>query len=92
MAEMRSYFADDDSEALTCPVCGWSGRACRAGQEYFDELMHYECPECQKILRIVPYPTVDEMRAWAARGNEKAIRELAEFERLPERVDEQRPD
>ena len=92
MAEMRSYFADNDTETLMCPVCGWSGRARAAGKEYFRELMHYECPSCRKVLRIVPYPTVDEMRAWAAAGNEKAIRELAEFDRLSERFGEQRPD
>ena len=43
--------------------------------------MDFRCPDCDRIILIVSHPTVAEMREYAAAGNEKAIRELADFER-----------
>jgi hypothetical protein len=34
------------------------------------------------MLLVVTYQTLDEMRRYAAAGNQKAIRELADYEQL----------
>ena len=82
MAKHQSYFEHSSSDPLQCPQCGWSGTAGDAANEMYRELMDFSCPSCDTMLLIVPYPTIDEMRRYAAAGNEKAKRELAEFERL----------
>ena len=87
MAEHKSYFDHDSSDPLQCAQCGWTGPAGDAFHEAYRELMDFVCPRCDTMLLIVPYPTVDEMRRYAAAGNEKAVRELAEFERLADEAD-----
>ena len=82
MAIHRPYFEHELSDPARCEVCGWAGTAEEAAGELYQELMDFRCPDCDRIILIVSYPTVAEMREYAAAGNEKAIRELADFERL----------
>jgi hypothetical protein len=39
----------------------------------FAELMHFECPRCEKILVIVSYPSLEQVRAAAAAGRAEAV-------------------
>jgi hypothetical protein len=70
-----SYYDYDPDEILTCPACGWSGRA-RDNAEPYDALLDVRCPECDRMLLIVSYPTPGETRAAARAGNEQARRDL----------------
>lgn len=68
-------FWDYDRDApITCPDCGWTGRGAD-NEDYFEELLDVRCPECDRMLRIVSFPTPEETRA-AAAGNARAQAEL----------------
>ena len=75
-----SYWDYDDQAELTCPACGWRGRAKDADREHFSELFDVSCPACDQMLLIVSYPTLEETREAAERGNEDAQRELGRIE------------
>ena len=83
-AKIISRWDYDPDAELTCPRCGWRGTG-RANQEYFRELFHVECPQCELMLLIVPYPTVAETREAAAAGKSGAVAALPEYERWEER-------
>lgn len=71
---LGSWEYDRDAE-LTCPSCGWVGRGAD-NEELYEELLDVCCPECDRMLLIVPHPTGDETRAAAAAGNPRAQAEL----------------
>jgi tetratricopeptide (TPR) repeat protein len=74
-AKHLNYWDYDRASEVTCPSCGWSGAG--AGNEsYFDELLDVRCPECETMLLIVAFPTLEETRAAAAAGNPLAQAEL----------------
>lgn len=45
---------------LTCPTCGWKGTFYDGWVKYYDALQDSTCPDCEKMLAIVPYPTLEE--------------------------------
>jgi hypothetical protein len=63
------------TKELEC-ACGWRGTSAAASSEPFDALCEYSCPACQTSLLLVSYPTGDEVRAAAARGNAEAQAQL----------------
>jgi predicted RNA-binding Zn-ribbon protein involved in translation (DUF1610 family) len=67
---------------LTCSGCGWRGLLDPRHLEAFGELAHFECPECEKILAIVSYPTRAETTEAARSGHPEAASELARLREL----------
>lgn len=64
MAKHYDNWKDDDYD---CFYCGktWKGSECPQG-EMFDDLVEMDCPECNKSIFIVEFPTLQEMRDnWA---------------------------
>jgi hypothetical protein len=72
---------------LTCPRCGWSGRAGDLSKELYQELFDISCPRCDTKLAIVPYPTHEETRTAAAEGNPRAQENMAQVEAREEFFD-----
>jgi hypothetical protein len=54
MAEHFGYRDDWKTRVFTCS-CGWTGTFEEGLVDYFEELKHSECPQCQKMLAIVSY-------------------------------------
>jgi hypothetical protein len=74
-AKQVGYWDYDRDAALSCPACGWNGRAAD-NESDFDELLDVRCPECDRMLLIVAFPTIEETRAAAAAGNRRAEADL----------------
>ena len=80
-----NYWDYDGDSGLTCPSCGWSGRG--GGHErYFEELLDVRCPQCNRMLLIVSFPTIEETRSAAATGNPRAQAELPSVDAREERL------
>ncbi len=75
MSEHVAYFSEWRARPYTCE-CGWSGPSKELDTEFFDELAQYSCPKCDRHLVVVGYPTGDDVREAAERGNEEAKRML----------------
>jgi hypothetical protein len=90
-AKQYHYFDNYSDETFKCPVCAWSGGFEQLSRETYRDLFDGSCPQCDKMLIIVSFPTLVEIRNAAVDGNEKAIKMLpmvrqrekleAEFER-----------
>jgi hypothetical protein len=75
MDRHRSYYEVEMTDSISCP-CGWSGTVFD-GFEPYGELYDVRCEECNRMLLIVSYPTVEETKEAAAAGNPRAIKGLA---------------
>lgn len=75
-ARIVSAYAVHDDDRFVCP-CGWQGSLTELDTEIFDELADGSCPKCDRMLLIREFPTLAQMRRWAARGNAEAARDLA---------------
>lgn len=75
MAQHFGYYDGYASMAFRCG-CGWTGPFSELRQECYRELFDASCPRCDKMLAIVSFPTDDETRQAAARGNKEAERNL----------------
>jgi hypothetical protein len=63
--------------AFLCPECAWIGTYDEmCGPNAFEELMDFRCPQCEKMLLIINYPTYQETLEAAAQGNWFAEYEL----------------
>jgi tetratricopeptide (TPR) repeat protein len=82
-AKVLSYYQYDDKAELKCPVCGWQGTGADADKNIFEELFDIRCPRCETMLLVVGWPTLDEIRQEASRGNEEAELELERIEGGP---------
>jgi hypothetical protein len=71
-ARQVNYYDYDGSRTLTCPDCGWSGKAGKGNREDYRELYDVSCPTCDRMLLIVPYPTHEETRVAAAADHSEA--------------------
>lgn len=79
-AMYRFYEAEWRTKVYKCPVCGWHGaHGDMSGPNLFRELMDFGCPECDKMLLIISYPTLGEIVAAARDGNEEAKWTLSVF-------------
>ena len=78
---MLRYYQYDKNAPLDCAACGWSGRGEDGDRNTFDELFDVCCPRCDAMLVIVGWPTLEETREEAGRGNAAAQRDLAELDR-----------
>ncbi len=79
MAAKHLRWYDYDRDRIIECGCGWSGR-CRDFEEIFREVLDVTCPDCDRMLLVVAYPTHEETRAAAAAGNEEAIGNMAQVE------------
>jgi DNA-directed RNA polymerase subunit RPC12/RpoP len=79
-AKVIGYFQYNGATRLRCPSCGWSGAAADGDRKVFDELFDVRCPNCEKMLLVVSYPTVEEIRRAAASGNQAATDWLSRME------------
>lgn len=81
-AERRSvlWWDYDRGSPLSCPGCGWTGTSSTDLKELFTELLEVSCPECERVLQYVVFPTLQETREAAAAGNQRAIAGLPEIE------------
>jgi len=79
-AKVLTYWHFDRGSALDCPVCGWHGSGDQADMNVVDELFDLSCPSCDRMLVIVGFPTEEETREAASRGNAEAQRELERIE------------
>ena len=63
---LKNYWTEYSATmTLTCPACGWTGLAKDAPLEMYEDLVDRSCPECWKMLLIVPHPTGEQTRAAA---------------------------
>lgn len=83
-AAQIAYWDYDRDGAIACPGCGWSGPASK-GEDFHGGLLDVTCPQCSKMLLIVPFPTVAETRAAAKDGNARAQAELPSVDRVQKR-------
>lgn len=69
----------------TCPDCNWTGLLSSTIFELETDLItSLRCPECdRKLALITNEATIDEIRALAAKGSEKAIKHLKINESSP---------
>ena len=76
MALSVSYYDEGwRTKELKC-ACGWRGTSAATPRELFAELCEYSCPACHASLILVSFPTADEVRTAAARGNAEAQAQL----------------
>jgi hypothetical protein len=75
-AKLYSYFDGYRDEIFECPVCAWSGGFEQLSRETYRDLFDGSCPQCDKMLIIVFFPTLAEIRNAATRGNEEAQKML----------------
>ena len=85
-AKHLGYWGYDRDATLSCPACSWSGRGAD-NEESFEDLIDVRCPQCDRMLLIVTFPTIEETRAAAAAGNPRAEADLPNVNRLEARVD-----
>ncbi len=87
-AKVLRYYQYDEQSPVECPACGWSGRGVDGDVNHFDELFDVRCPRCDTMLLVVGWPTLDEMREAAERGNADARRALEDYEERSGRSDD----
>ena len=75
LADYWTHYSE--SAPLKCEACGWEGLIRDGDIEPYTESFDVSCPKCERMLLVVPYPTVEETRAAALAGNVVAQRELA---------------
>lgn len=71
-ARIYSYFDGYRNDTFHCPSCSWTGGFEQLDQEQYHDLFDGSCPQCGKMLIVVSFPTLKEIRKAAADGNEEA--------------------
>lgn len=84
MTKQIAYWDYDETAPVRCSECGWVGPGLH-GQRFFRELLDVTCPECDRMLLVVPFPTTAETRAAAEAGNQRARAELGTVEAIEAR-------
>ena len=64
------------TNSFSCPDCGWIGETKSMARAIRKLMIGLSCPDCEKTLLILSYPTPEETREAAAEGNVEAISEL----------------
>lgn len=77
-AKIVKFFDFNDKQIISCPVCGWTGTA-ENNKEYYQDLFDVSCPKCSVMLYIVGYPTEEETKEAAGKGNSAAKDHLSVF-------------
>lgn len=82
MGEHVAYWSDWRTREFRCQ-CGWTGTGDHlASGDFFAELQEMLCPSCHsdQTLALVIFPTEEDTRAAAERGNEEARNQLASID------------
>lgn len=74
-ARQLGYYALEPSRRFQCK-CGWVGPFSDLWQEHSNELFDASCPNCETMLAIVSFPTLNEIRSAAREGNKEAQKQL----------------
>ncbi len=62
-AKIIEYADYNENMPLQCPVCKWKGTPKKSGWiGYYDDLLDVSCPNCEKMLLIVSYPLVKNVK------------------------------
>jgi hypothetical protein len=77
-AKIIRYYDFDNKQIIECPVCGWSGLP-DGYKNYYNDLFDVCCPKCDKMILIVGYPTEEETKEAANKGNQEAKENLSVF-------------
>jgi tetratricopeptide (TPR) repeat protein len=80
VAKVLRYYQYDKEAPLECATCGWSGRSEEGDVGHFDEVFDVSCPDCDAMLLVVGWPTLEETREAAERGNPEARRALRDHQ------------
>ena len=75
-----NYYDDWQDKEYSCK-CGWKGIVNRGKLDIYDALGDFTCPDCEKMLLIVQWPTPAETATAAADGNEEAQKQLEEMKK-----------
>ncbi len=70
-------------QQYTCDACDWQGTSRAMEMELHDEQTEYSCPQCECPVLVVQHPTLEDVKAAAAAGNEEAQQQLAILEMAP---------
>src|SRR5262245_6484458 len=74
---LTNFYAEYSNEMeLVCPVCGWIGLAKDPESEEYTGLFVVSCPKCSRMLRVVPYPTIQQTKEAATAGSPEAFAAL----------------
>lgn len=104
VAIILDYFGDWRTRPLSCPACGWTGTFEEGLTELYEALQDCHCPgehgsADRPMLAVLPYPTLDQWQAHAARlspGERTYIGQIERgrerFNRLKLRLASQLPD
>lgn len=69
-------------EVFVCPYCKWTGTIAQMSQESYHQLFDASCPKCWTMLAIVSFPSYEDTRQAASRGNPEAIAALPKWEEI----------
>ncbi|MGD0863131.1 MAG: hypothetical protein ABSA21_10280 [Candidatus Limnocylindrales bacterium] len=78
----HSYYDRGPETPVQCRHCGWDGPFSALKAALFSEVIEYDCPACYEIVLVLSLPTYDDVRAAAAAGNQRAIADLPNAERV----------
>lgn len=89
-ARVFTWHEVHDTDRFLC-ACGWSGTMGELVIEGIRELVDGPCPQCDRMLMIRSFPTIDEMREAAARGDWSTAEDVARVARADTPTNEPRP-
>jgi hypothetical protein len=78
------WYANWRNERFTCVNCGWTGKG---GEAFPDEVGMMECPQCDRGVGFVEFPSLNDTEKAAALGNKDAIRDLTEKREWAKRLE-----
>lgn len=81
-----SWLDYDPTAVIRCARCDWSGEG-GPHEQLFEQLLDVTCPRCDSMLLVVTFATLEETRAAALEGNDRAIAYLPEIEARRARYD-----
>lgn len=85
-------YADYKSHPLSCPSCGWKGLGKDSSQNYSGTVMDLECPECNKMLAIINFPTYQETLRRGSEADRQAVLREVNFRERFKRMSLKSPD
>ncbi|MDO9410065.1 hypothetical protein [Patulibacter sp.] len=77
-----TYWDYDETAAVRCGRCGWSGVTTG---ESTDTFLDVRCPECDGPIAKIPWPTREDTHAAAAAGDARAQKELGRVDEIEAR-------
>jgi len=79
---LKNCFEYSDLSPLRCTECNWAGIAQDGVRDDHTDLFDVSCPKCEKMLLVVPYPTVEQIREAAQNGHSEAQSMMPRIEKV----------